>query len=58
MVMHGYKVGMKNLVRYVTFLTADQLKQLRAISTQTGASVSTLIRMAVIEYLKREGGKS
>jgi ribbon-helix-helix protein len=46
---------MANLQRYVTFLTADQLKKLRAISTQTGASVSTLIRMAVIEYLKREG---
>jgi len=46
---------MPNLQRYVTFLTADQLKKLRAISTQTGASVSTLIRMAVIDFLKKKG---
>jgi hypothetical protein len=55
MVTYGHNMHMPNLQRYVTFLTADQLKKLRAKSTQSGASVSTLIRMAVIEYLKREG---
>jgi hypothetical protein len=55
MVTYDHNMHMPNLQRYVTFLTADQLKKLRAKSTQSGASVSTLIRMAVIEYLKREG---
>jgi ribbon-helix-helix protein len=47
-------MGMANLLRYVTFLSPDQLKKLQAISTRTGAPVSTLIRMAVTEYLKKE----
>jgi len=55
MVTYDHNVSMPNLQRYVTFLTADQLKKLRAISTQTGASVSTLIRMAVIDFLKKKG---
>jgi hypothetical protein len=46
---------MSNLKRYVTFLTEDQLKKLQAISTKTGAPVSTLIRMAVSDFLKKGG---
>jgi hypothetical protein len=48
---------MSNLKRYVTFLTAQQIKQLQAISAHTGAPVSSLIRMAVVEFLKKQGGK-
>jgi hypothetical protein len=42
----------KLLNRQVTFLTDDQLAQLKRVSTKTGAPISTLIRMAVGDYLK------
>jgi hypothetical protein len=44
----------KKLTRQVTFLDESQLSQLREISTKTGAPISTLIRMAVAEYLKKK----
>ena len=53
---HGHLwhcVGMSNLKRYVTFLTEEQLKKLQTISTKTGAPISSLIRMAVAESLKK-----
>jgi hypothetical protein len=40
------------LNRQVTFLTDKQLAQLKRVSAKTGAPVSTLIRMAVGDYLK------
>ncbi len=43
---------MKTLKRYVTFLTQEQFAKLQSISNKTGAPVSTLIRMAVADYLK------
>jgi Ribbon-helix-helix domain len=42
----------KLLNRQVTFLTDEQLSQLKRISVKTGAPISTLIRMAVGDYLK------
>jgi len=51
-------MGMSNLKRYVTFLSESQLKQLQSISTKTGAPISSLIRMAVTEFLKKKGGRA
>ena len=42
----------KNLNRQVTFLDGEQMARLRQISSKTGAPISTLIRMAVAEFLK------
>jgi predicted DNA-binding protein len=42
----------KKLNRQVTFLEDEQLARLRQISANTGAPISTLIRMAVAEFLK------
>jgi Ribbon-helix-helix domain len=44
----------KKLNRQVTFLDDAQLSQLREISAKTGAPISTLIRMAVTEFLKKK----
>jgi hypothetical protein len=38
--------------RQTVFLSDAQLKKLKAISAKSGAKLSTLIRMAVEEYLK------
>jgi hypothetical protein len=38
--------------RQVVFLTDVQLKKLKKLSVKTGAKVSTLIRMAVAQYVK------
>jgi hypothetical protein len=35
-----------------TFLTDEQLERLRRVSDMRGASISTLIRVAVADYLK------
>jgi hypothetical protein len=42
----------KKLNRQVTFLDGEQMARLRQISAKTGAPISTLIRMAVAEFLK------
>jgi hypothetical protein len=42
----------KKLNRQVTFLEEEQIVRLREISAKTGAPISTLIRMAVAEFLK------
>ena len=39
--------------RIVTFLTDSQLKQLKVVQKKLGQPASTLIRMAVAEYLDR-----
>ncbi len=44
----------KKLNRQVTFLDDAQLSRLRQISAKTGAPISTLIRMAVAEFLKKK----
>jgi predicted DNA-binding protein len=36
------------------YLREDHLKRLKAISDQTGAPVSALIRKAIEEYLKKK----
>jgi hypothetical protein len=38
--------------RQVTFLTDAQLAALKRVSKKSGAAISTLIRMAVADYLK------
>lgn len=43
--------------RIVTFLTDSQLKQLKALQKKAGQPGSTLIRIAVAEYLDREQKK-
>jgi Ribbon-helix-helix domain len=35
------------------YLTADQVKQLKALNEKTGAPVAELVRRAVDEYLKK-----
>lgn len=35
-------------------LTDEQWKQLKALSTKTGAPLSALVRLAVKEYLKKQ----
>jgi hypothetical protein len=35
-----------------TFLTDEELSRLKRVSNMTGACISTLIRMAVADYLK------
>jgi ribbon-helix-helix protein len=35
-----------------TFLTDEQLSRLQRVSDMTGAPISTLIRIAVVDYLK------
>jgi hypothetical protein len=42
----------EHLNQIVTFLTDEQLAQLRRISAMTGTLSSTLIRIAVADYLK------
>jgi hypothetical protein len=44
----------KKLNRQVTFLDGSQLTRLRGISAKTGAPISTLIRMAVAEFLRKK----
>jgi len=39
------------------WLNADHLKKLKAISNETGAPVSALIRKAIDEYLKKRRQK-
>ena len=42
----------EHLNQVVTFLTDEQLAQLKRTSTMTGTPTSTLIRIAVEDYLK------
>jgi hypothetical protein len=42
----------EHLNQVVTFLTDGQLAQLKQTSTMTGTRTSTLIRIAVEDYLK------
>ena len=42
----------EHLNQVVTFLTDEQLAQLKRTSTMTGTPTSTLIRIAVVDYLK------
>jgi hypothetical protein len=42
----------EHLNQIVTFLTDEQLAQLKRAAFMTGAPTSTLIRIAVAEYLK------
>ena len=43
--------------RQVTFLKEEQLAALKRISAKSGAPISTLIRMAVAEYVERHAAK-
>ena len=43
---------MPNMKRTNIWLRADHQKKLKALSEQTGAPVSALIRKAIEEYLK------
>jgi Ribbon-helix-helix domain len=42
----------EHLNQIVTFLTDEQLAQLKRTSAMTGTPTSTLIRIAVADYLK------
>jgi hypothetical protein len=42
----------EHLNQVVTFLTDQQLAQLKRISVMTGTPTSTLIRVAVADYMK------
>jgi predicted transcriptional regulator len=41
-----------------TFLSADVLRKLREVATEKGLTVSALIRVAIMEYLKRMRGET
>ena len=43
----------EHLNQIVTFLTDQQLAQLKQAAIMTGAPTSTLIRIAVADYLKK-----
>jgi len=47
----------KFMKRQVTFLKEEQLAALKRISAKSGAPISTLIRMAVAEYVERHAAK-
>lgn len=40
--------------RIVTFLTDQQLRKLEALRKETGEAASTLIRIALTEYLQKK----
>jgi hypothetical protein len=47
----------QHMNRIVTFLTDDQFKKLKAIQKKTGEAASTLIRMAVADYVDKKDKK-